>query len=105
MVAVILIASSIGKGLFDGCIYAAMHDVVPAPARATAVGLMTTLGFIGGGIAPLLVAWVSGRFGMAAGMASLAIAYFVAVAALLALLAPAARAIAALVARPSAERA
>ena len=105
MVAVILIASSIGKGLFDGCIYAAMHDVVPAPARATAVGLMTTLGFIGGGIAPLLVAWVSGRFGMAAGMASLAIAYFVAVVALLALLAPAARAIAALVARPSAERA
>ena len=93
-VAAILIASSVGKGLFDGCIYAAMHDVVPAPARGTAVGLMTTLGFVGGGLSPLLVAWASGRFGMAAGMASLAIAYFIAVVALLALMPVARRAMA-----------
>lgn len=92
-VAIVLIASSVGKGLFDGCIYAAMHDIVPAPARATAVGLMTTLGFIGAGLSPLLVAGVSGSFGLAAGMSSLAIAYFAAVVVILAMRRPVLRAI------------
>lgn len=92
-VAVVLIASSIGKGLFDGCIYAAMHDIVPPPARATAVGLMTTLGFIGAGLSPLLVAQVSGHLGLAVGMTSLALAYFAAVAVILAMRYPVLRAI------------
>lgn len=92
-VAAVLIASSVGKGLFDGCIYAAMHDIVPPPARATAVGLMTTLGFIGAGLSPLLVAQVSGHLGLAAGMTSLALAYFAAVAVILAVRAPVLRAI------------
>jgi MFS family permease len=97
LVAVVLIASSVGKGLFDGCIYAAMHDIVPAPARATAVGLMTTLGFIGAGLSPLLVAQVSGRFGLAAGMTSLSLAYFAAVVVILAMRRPALRTIEGLV--------
>jgi MFS family permease len=80
----VLLASSFGKGLFDGCIYAAMHDVVPAEARASAVGLMTMCGFIGAGLTPLFVAKASTDFGMAAGMTSLAILYFLAVALLLA---------------------
>lgn len=92
-VAGVLIASSVGKGLFDGCIYAAMHDIVPPTARATAVGLMTTLGFIGAGLSPLLVAQVSDHFGLAAGMASLAVAYFIAVGVILAMRRPALRAI------------
>lgn len=45
----LLFATSFGKGLFDGCIYAAMHDVMPDCARATAAGLMTMMGFLGGG--------------------------------------------------------
>jgi MFS family permease len=93
-VAIVLIASSIGKGLFDGCIYAAMHDIVPPPARATAVGLMTTLGFVGAGLSPLLVAQVSGHLGLAAGMTSLALAYFAAVVVILAMRRPALRAMA-----------
>ncbi|MCP3734307.1 MFS transporter [Sphingomonas sp. RP10(2022)] len=93
-VAIVLVASSVGKGLFDGCIYAAMHDIVPPPARATAVGLMTTLGFIGAGLSPLLVAQIAGRFGLAAGMTSLALAYFAAVAVIVAMRRPALRAIA-----------
>jgi MFS family permease len=84
MVGVVLLCSSIGKGLFDGCIYAAMHDVVPPQARATAVGLMTMLGFFGAGLMPLLVAQSASLFGMAAGLASLAVLYFVAVGVLLA---------------------
>lgn len=83
-VATVLVASSLGKGLFDGCIYAAMHDIVAPRARATAVGLMTALGFVGGGIAPVFVAGVGDSFGLAVGMASLAGAYLLAVVALMA---------------------
>jgi MFS family permease len=83
-VGLVLLCSSIGKGLFDGCIYAAMHDVVPPQSRATAVGLMTMLGFFGAGLMPLLVAQSASLFGMAAGLASLAVLYFIAVGILLA---------------------
>lgn len=95
-VGLVLLASSAGKGLFDGCIYAAMHDVVPREARATAVGLMTMLGFIGAGLAPLFVARVSEVLGMAVGLASLAFFYFVAVALLLATRSRTGRAVAAI---------
>jgi MFS family permease len=83
-VGLVLLASSIGKGLFDGCIYASMHDVVPPEARATAVGLMTMLGFFGAGITPIFVAQAAGHYGMAAGITSLTVLYFIAVAILLA---------------------
>ncbi|MCP8890109.1 hypothetical protein [Sphingomonas faeni] len=63
----VLIASSVGKGLFDG--------------------------FIGAGLSPLLVARVSGGFGLATGMTSLALAYFAAVAVILAMRRPALNAI------------
>jgi len=92
-VGAVLLATSIGKGLFDGCIYAAMHDVVPAHARATAVGLMTAVGFVGAGITPIFVAQVSERFGMAEGMTSLAVLYFIAVAVLLVMREPTRRAV------------
>ncbi len=83
-VGLVLIATTLGKGLFDGCIYAAMHDVVPPRARATAVGMMTTCGFVGAGFAPLGIALLSERLGMAGAFASLAALYAVAVAILLA---------------------
>lgn len=84
-VGIVLIATSFGKGLFDGCIYAAMHDVVPPHARATAVGAMTMVGFFGAGITPIFVAKASESFGMAAGMASLAVLYAIAVIIILAM--------------------
>lgn len=83
-VALVLIGTTLGKGLFDGCIYAAMQDVVPPSARATAVGMMTMFGFIGAGIAPIFVAMASGILGMAAALASLAALYGLAVLLLLA---------------------
>ena len=75
---IVLFASGAGKGLFDGCIYAAMHDVVPPAARATAVGLMTLVGFCGAGLAPIGVAQASGLIGMAPAMTSLAFLYLAA---------------------------
>ncbi|MFM2257558.1 MAG: hypothetical protein RIQ28_1405 [Pseudomonadota bacterium] len=83
-VSLVLIATSFGKGLFDGCIYSAMHDVVPAHARATAVGAMTMIGFFGAGITPIFVAQISDHFSMVAGLTSLAGLYLLAVIILLA---------------------
>ncbi len=94
-VGIVLVLTSFGKGIFDGCIYAAMHDVVPAHARATAVGAMTMIGFFGASVTPLLVAWASESFGMAAGMTSLAGLYFIAVVIILAMRPAIARAVAA----------
>ncbi len=74
-VGAVLFASGAGKALFDGCIYAAMHDVVPPTARATAVGLMTLIGFCGAGLAPIAVAQASDWIGMAPAMTSLAFLY------------------------------
>lgn len=79
-VAAILLASSLGKGVFDGCIYAAMHDVTAPNVRSTAVGLMTMTGFIGAGVTPLVVAALSGRLGMGMGISALAGAYLAAIA-------------------------
>ncbi len=94
-VGAVLVATSFGKGLFDGCIYAAMHDVVPPHARATAVGAMTMIGFFGAGITPFIVAWASDEYGMAAGMVSMAGFYAIAVAIILAMRPTIARAVAA----------
>ncbi|MGH8236981.1 MAG: MFS transporter [Steroidobacteraceae bacterium] len=84
-IGLVLFASFAAKGLADGCIYAALHDVVPRAARASAVGLMTMCGFIGAGITPILVAKASKMFGMAASMASLSILYLIAAGILLAI--------------------
>jgi MFS family permease len=77
-VGLVLLVSSFGKGLFDGCIYAAMQAVIPPAARSTAVGFMTMTGFIGAGIAPLLIARLAGAAGMALAITSMALLYFAA---------------------------
>jgi MFS family permease len=92
-VGLVLLATSFGKGIFDGCIYAAMHDVVPPQARATAVGLMTMTGFIGAGLAPFFIAQMGDLVGMAAAMTSASVLYFLAVILILATRAPTRRAI------------
>ena len=89
----VLVATSVAKGLFDGCIYAAMHDVVPPLARATAVGMMTMIGFFGAGATPLIVAGIGEAFGMRAGIVAMAGLYVVAVIILLAMQGPTRRAV------------
>lgn len=51
------------KGFYDSNIFAALYDVVPPRARATAAGIMNTVGWGGGAIAP----WWFGRFAMRPG--------------------------------------
>ncbi|MFL6732387.1 MAG: MFS transporter [Sphingomicrobium sp.] len=92
-IGMVLVATSVAKGLFDGCIYAAMHDVVPPHARATAVGMMTMIGFFGAGATPLIVAKIGDAFGMRAGIVAMAGLYFVAVIILIAMREPTRRAV------------
>lgn len=83
VVALLLFATSFGKGLFDGCIYAAMHDVMPDSARATAAGLMTMMGFLGAGISTVGLPAIALHTGLGAGFAMMAGLYLLAVCVLL----------------------
>jgi MFS family permease len=47
------------KGLYDSNIFAALYDQVPPRARATAAGLMNTVGWGGGALGPLAVGWLA----------------------------------------------
>jgi sugar phosphate permease len=63
------------KGLYDANIWASLHDVVPARVRATAVGVMNSAGWIGGGFAPIAIAMASERYGMSAAISASSIVY------------------------------
>ena len=56
----VLLISFVGfglfKGLYDANIWASLYDVVPANRRGVAAGVMNSLGWLGGGMAPILVA-------------------------------------------------
>lgn len=61
-----LIAGLIGfglcKGVYDANIFASLYDVVPEERRGVAAGLMNSLGWLGGGVAPIAVAAASRRW-------------------------------------------
>jgi sugar phosphate permease len=63
------------KGLYDANIWASLHDVVRPERRAAAVGLMNSIGWIGGGIAPVAIAAASDRFGMSASISANSLTY------------------------------
>ena len=50
------------KGLYDSNIFASIFDVVEPSARATAAGIMNTVGWGGGALGPLAVGWFT-RYG------------------------------------------
>lgn len=47
------------KGLYDANIFASLYDVVEPRARATAAGIMNTVGWGGGALGPLLVGFAT----------------------------------------------
>jgi MFS family permease len=47
------------KGFHDSNIFAAIYDVVKPRARATAAGIMNTIGWGGGALGPVAVGWVA----------------------------------------------
>ena len=65
------------KGLYDSNIWASLHDVVPPQRRATAVGVVNSIGWLGAGTATVTIAWASQRFGMSACISATSLIYLV----------------------------
>ncbi len=64
------------KGLYDANIFASLYDVVQVRRRAAAAGLLNSIGWLGGGIAPVAVAAASQHFGMSACISATSAIYF-----------------------------
>jgi sugar phosphate permease len=78
LTAVILAMTVFGlcKGVYDSNIWAALYDVVPIEQRGTAVGVMNSLGWLGGGVAPVAIAMAAPRVGMGFCISATAGIYF-----------------------------
>jgi sugar phosphate permease len=63
------------KGFYDANIWASLYDVVEPRRRGTALGLMNSLGWVGGGVAPVAIAMASQSFGMAACLSATSLIY------------------------------
>ncbi len=63
------------KGYYDANIWASLHDVVRPERRATAVGIMNSVGWLGGGVAPVAIAAASQRYGMSACLSANSVIY------------------------------
>jgi fucose permease len=63
------------KGLYDANIFASLYDVVPVERRAAAAGILNSLAWLGGSIAPVAVALGSERFGMSACISATSMIY------------------------------
>ena len=64
------------KGIYDANIFASLYDVVPLERRSAAAGILNSLGWLGGGFAPIAMAAASYRFGMGACISATCVIYF-----------------------------
>jgi sugar phosphate permease len=63
------------KGVYDSNLWAALYDVTPVEQRGTALGVMNSLGWLGGAAAQLAVGVASARYGMSACLSATALVY------------------------------
>src|SRR5439155_11658914 len=63
------------KGLYDASLWASLFDVVRPELRATAQGLMNSIGWLGAGAAPVVIAKASGTYGMSAALSTTSLIY------------------------------
>jgi MFS family permease len=63
------------KGLYDANIWASLYDVVKPERRATAVGLMNSIGWLGAALAPTVIAVAASEYGMSACLSANSLIY------------------------------
>jgi MFS family permease len=63
------------KGLYDANIFASLYDVVAVRQRGIAAGMLNSLGWLGGGFAPIAIALAANRYGMGPSISGTAIVY------------------------------
>jgi len=59
------------KGMYDANIFASVYDVIHPRARATAAGVMNSVGWMGGALAPLIIGDIITRAGAAQEVAAM----------------------------------
>jgi MFS family permease len=77
MVVFALAAAGLCKGIYDANIFASLFDVIAPADRGTAAGLMNSVGWTGGSLAPLAVGFGSMHFGLGLSIALTAAVYLV----------------------------
>ena len=70
-----LAAAGLCKGVYDANIFASLFDVIAPEDRGTAAGLMNSVGWAGGFLAPLALGMGSMRLGLGTSIASTAVVY------------------------------
>jgi MFS family permease len=78
LMVLILLAVGFCKGVYDANIWASLYDVTRPALRGTATGLMNSVGWAGGFLAPLVVGFLSDRYGLTPAVASTGAFYVVA---------------------------
>lgn len=73
-----LIGVGFFKGVYDASIFASLFDYVRPGVRGTAAGLMNTVGWSGGALAPIVIGLLSDRYGLSAAIAATAPVYLLA---------------------------
>ncbi len=71
----VLIGAGLCKGIYDANIFASLFDVVAPEDRGTAAGLMNSVGWAGGFLAPPAVGFASVHYGLSVAIASTAAIY------------------------------
>ena len=63
------------KGLYDANIWASLHDVVKPERRATAVGVMNAVGWLGGSAGAYAIGVAAKKFGMSGCLSANSLVY------------------------------
>jgi MFS family permease len=63
------------KGIYDANIWASLYDVVRPERRASALGFMNSIGWVGGAAAPVAVAVAAQHYGMSAALSANSVIY------------------------------
>jgi len=71
---VAMAAFGVCKGAYDAGIFASLYDVVPASSRATAAGVMNTVGWTGGALGPIYAGWMAEHAGRGSLVANMSLA-------------------------------
>jgi MFS family permease len=79
VVAVVAAMAGFGffKGLYDANIWASLYDVVPPAHRATALGVMNSIGWLGAGTATVAIGVMSERWGLSRSIAATSVIYLI----------------------------
>lgn len=70
-----LVGFGLFKGVYESNLWAALYDVIPIARRGTALGIMNSLGWLGGAFAQIAVGWASDRYGMNICLSATAVVY------------------------------